>query len=298
MSIAIIVHGGAWEIPAALHADHVAGITAAVASGWQRLADGRPAIDAVEAAIRVMEDHPVFDAGTGAVLNQDGDVELDAAVMDGSSLDAGAVAGLRRIKNPISLARKVLTDSPHLFLVGQGAERFAAEQGIPFCDPESLVVERERAVWRKRLAAAGATGGPADTVGALAVDADGNVAAGNSTGGTTFKYPGRVGDTALLGCGLYADNEVGAAACTGHGEQIMRALLAKVTLDRLAGTGDPQAAVTEALAYFKRRVGGSAGIICLGSDGRIGWGHTSVHMACAYRTSDMTDTFARIGSLK
>ena len=243
MGLAIIVHGGAWDIPADLQADHVAGCRAAAEAGWAVLAAGGSALDAVEAAVRVMEDHPVFDAGRGSHLNRDGEVELDAGMMDGRTLMAGAVASVTRIANPISLARRVLHDSEHVFLVGAGAERFAQDAGIPFCQPADLVIERERLLWEARRrtkdegrpttddrrAAFGATDtvGAADTVGAVALDAAGNLAVGNSTGGTMYKHPGRVGDTPIIGCGLYADNLLGAAACTGWGEQIMKTVLAK-----------------------------------------------------------------------
>ncbi len=229
MAKAIIVHGGAWDIPPELHVDHLAGCHAAAAAGWDALASGGSALGAVEAAIRIMEDHPVFDAGRGSHLNADGVVELDAGMMDGASLRAGAVAAVRRIANPITLARHVLHDSPHVFLVGDGAERFALEVGMAPCDPEELIVPRERAMWEARRAE-GAPARPdnafrpslgdrsADTVGAVALDEMGNLAVGNSTGGTFFKAPGRVGDTPIIGCGLYADNTMGAAACTGWGE--------------------------------------------------------------------------------
>ena len=150
MPIGIIVHGGAWDIPRELHADHEAGCRAAAKAGWAILAAGGSALDAVEAAVRVMEDHPVFDAGLGSHLNRDGVVELDAGMMDGRTLMAGAVASVTHIANPISLARRVLHDSEHVFLVGAGAERFAAEAGIPLCEPAELVVERERMLWDER----------------------------------------------------------------------------------------------------------------------------------------------------
>ncbi|MCU0503099.1 MAG: isoaspartyl peptidase/L-asparaginase, partial [Anaerolineae bacterium] len=237
MGLAIIVHGGAWDIPAELQAEHVAGCRAAAEAGWAVLAAGGSALDAVEAAVRVMEDHPVFDAGRGSHLNRDGEVELDAGMMDGRTLMAGAVASVTRIANPISLARRVLHDSEHVFLVGAGAERFAQDAGIPLCRPADLVIERERRLWED----GGRTtfgSGAADTVGAVALDGAGNLAVGNSTGGTMYKHPGRVGDTPIIGCGLYADNLSGAAACTGWGEQIMKTVLAKTAVDQIALLGD------------------------------------------------------------
>ena len=143
MTAAIVVHGGAWDIPPELHEEHKAGCLRAAEAGWDTLANGGSALDAVEAAIRVMENHPAFDAGRGSRLNRDGEVELDAGMMDGQTLMAGAVAAVKQIANPISLARRVLTDSEHVFLVGTGAEQFAQEVRIPLCDPASLVVERE-----------------------------------------------------------------------------------------------------------------------------------------------------------
>ena len=304
MTIAIIVHGGAWDIPQALHADHVAGCRAAAEAGWAILSAGGTALDAVEAAVRVMEDHPIFDAGRGSHLNRDGEVELDAGMMDGRTLMAGAVAAVKQIANPISLARRVLHDSEHVFLVGAGAERFAQQVGIPFCDPADLVVERERLAWEKKRAQApdasspGAAfrPGPADTVGAVALDAAGNLAVGNSTGGTFFKYPGRVGDTPIIGCGLYADNTLGAAACTGWGEQIMKTVLAKTTVDQIALLGNAPTAANIAIAYFQRRIGGLGGVICLAPNGQVGWAHSTPHMAYAYRTAEMDEVVAAIRS--
>ncbi len=242
MTKAIIVHGGAWDIPRELHADHEAGCRAAAEAGWAILAAGGSALDAVETAVRVMEDHPVFDAGRGSHLNRDGIVELDAGMMDGRTLRAGAVASVKRIANPITLARRVLHDSEHVFLTGDGAEQFAVEVGHPLCDPGELVVAREQGVWEAKRAAAAPLAadfgaGAADTVGAVAIDAAGDLAVGNSTGGTSFKHPGRVGDTPIIGCGLYADNLMGAAACTGWGEQIMKTVLAKTTVDQIALLG-------------------------------------------------------------
>ncbi len=297
MNIAIVVHGGAWDIPPELQAEHVAGCRAAAETGWAVLTAGGPALDAVETAIRVMENHPVFDAGRGSHLNRDGEVELDAGMMDGRTLMAGAVAAVRRVANPISLARRVLHDSPHVFLVGAGAEAFAAAVGLPLCDPDDLIVERERGLWQARRAAGGEgrpAFGSADTVGAVALDAAGNLAVGNSTGGTFFKHPGRVGDTPLIGCGLYADNTVGAAACTGWGEQIMKTVLAKTVVDQIALLGDADVAAEVAISYFKRRVGGLGGVICISPAGQIGLAHSTPHMAHAYRTAEMPAVVAAI----
>ncbi len=310
MPVAIIVHGGAWDIPPELHADHLAGCTAAAEAGWAILAAGGPAVDAVEAAVRIMEDHPVFDAGRGSHLNRDGVVELDAGMMDGRTLMAGAVASVKRVANPITLARRVLHDSEHVFLVGEGAERFAAEVGISLCDPAELVVERERLLWteRRKMEAEGRMNGAVgravfraaephpshDTVGAVALDAGGNLAVGNSTGGTFYKHPGRVGDTPIIGCGLYADNTMGAAACTGWGEQIMKTVLAKTAVDQIALLGSAADAANVAIAYFRHRVGGQGGVICISPEGQIGFSHSTPYLAHAYRGEGMPGVVAAL----
>jgi beta-aspartyl-peptidase (threonine type) len=301
---AIIVHGGAWDIPHALHAEHLSGCREAAGVGWDVLLSGGTAIAAVEAAIRVMEDHPVFDAGRGSHLNRDGEVELDAGIMDGATLMAGAVAGIKHIANPISLARHVLFDSEHVFLMGSGAERFAVACDMTLCENADLIVAREQEAWerRRREDAAPASGGiqpverpgtefqpHADTVGAVALDSAGDLAVGNSTGGTFYKHPGRVGDTPIIGCGLYADNQLGAAACTGWGEQIMKTVLAKTTVDQIALLGSAETAAKLAIAFFQRRIGGRGGVICLSPEGQVGWAHSTPNLACAYRTAEMGD---------
>ena len=306
MGIAIVVHGGAWDIPATLWADHEAGCRAAASAGWAILAQGGSATDAVEAAVRVMEDAPIFDAGRGSHLNRDGEVELDAGIMDGRTLMAGAVAAVKHIANPITLARRVLSDSPHVFLVSEGAERFAREAGIEFCEQADLIVERELMAWeKKRSLAAGAESlgaefrpAAADTVGAVARDAAGNVASGNSTGGTLFKAPGRVGDTPIIGCGLYADNTLGAAVCTGWGEQIMKTVLAKTTVDQIALLGNAADAANVAIAYFQHRIGGLGGVICVSPEGQVGLAFSTPVMAYAYRTSEMADLSVCVGCLE
>lgn len=288
MTIAIIVHGGAWDIPAELHAEHLAGCRTAAAAGWAALSSGGSALEAVEAAVRIMEDHPVFDAGRGSHLNADGVVELDAGMMDGATLRAGAVAAVHRIANPITLARHVLHDSPHVFLVAEGAERFARDAGMTLCDPQELIVPREQALWEQRRGLQDhARPAAGDTVGAVALDDRGNLAVGNSTGGTFYKWPGRVGDTPIIGCGLYADNMMGAAACTGVGEQIMKTVLAKTTVDQIALLRSANDAARVAIAYFEHRIGGQGGVICISPDGQIGFAHTTPYLAHAFRSAGM-----------
>lgn len=289
MPLAIIAHGGAWDIPGELHAEHIDSCRAAAEAGWAVLTSGGTALEAVEAAVRIMEDHAVFDAGRGSHLNAEGVVELDAGIMDGATLRAGAVAAVKRVANPITLARHVLHGSPHVFLVGEGAERFAQEAGMTLCDPADLVVPRERALWERKKQETEAApldalfrAGASDTVGAIALDGEGNLAVANSTGGTFFKHPGRVGDTPIIGCGLYADNTLGAAACTGWGEQIMKTVLARTTVDQIALLGSANDAANVAIAYFRHRVNGLGGLICMSPTGDIGFAHSTPYLAHAY----------------
>jgi beta-aspartyl-peptidase (threonine type) len=233
----LIIHGGAWNIPDEAVEDCRAGIRRALEAGWKILSGGGPAMDAVEAAIVILEDDPTFDAGIGSHLNRDGRVQLDAIVMDGTTLKAGAVAAVERVRNPIRLARCVLEKSEHMMIVAEGAEKFAAENGIPLCKPEDLILDRERTAWRRCLedshAAEHHVGHESGTVGAVALDTHGHLIAGTSTGGTCCKFPGRVGDSPLIGCGCYADGEAGGVSCTGHGEGIMKIVMAKMATDLL-----------------------------------------------------------------
>src|ERR1700735_3318639 len=240
----LIIHGGAWNIPDEAVGDCRAGIRLALEAGWKVLSSTGAAMDAVEAAIVILEDDPTFDAGIGSHLNRDGRVQLDAIVMDGATLKAGAVAAVERVRNPIRLARSILEKSEHMMLVAAGAEKFAAENGIPLCAPEDLVNEHERMALRRFLGdlhcAKHHVGHEHGTVGAVAIDSHGNLAAGTSTGGTCCKFPGRVGDSPLIGCGCYADAEAGGVSCTGHGEGIMKIVMAKMATDLLH---DPRALV-------------------------------------------------------
>jgi beta-aspartyl-peptidase (threonine type) len=280
MTQALIVHGGAWAMPDDQVEAHRLGCARALEAGWQRLGSGGSALDAVEAAVLVMEDEPIFDAGTGSVLTSAGAVELDAAVVDGRTLRYGAVANLRRIRNPIALARRVL-EGPATMLVADGAEEFARGQGIAFCANEELVVERERAIWRAMRDGAAPPPGGRDTVGAIALDSSGWLVAGNSTGGTPFKLPGRVGDTPLVGCGLYADT-AGACVCTGWGEHIARLALARRAVELLEGGLAPQQAAERAVALLGERVAGQGGVIVLDAGGHVGAAFNTPRMAFDY----------------
>src|SRR5271165_1330425 len=250
----ILVHGGAWAIPDDAVESHLRGVRAAAAAGFAVLHKGGSCLDAVEAAVVYMEDDETFDAGRGSFLNQDGRVQLDACMMDGATLRAGGVGCVEHIRNPIVAARKILADSPHVYFVGDGAERFAEEHGLELCSNDDLIIPREV----ERLREAKQQGylqmpdefGPMrshDTVGAVACDSEGNIAAATSTGGTLNKAPGRVGDSSLIGCGCYADNLSAAVSTTGWGEPIMKLVLAKWAADRVATGSLPEWVAAEAI---------------------------------------------------
>ncbi|HEU4323153.1 MAG TPA: isoaspartyl peptidase/L-asparaginase [Roseiflexaceae bacterium] len=292
--LSLIVHGGAWDIPDDEVEDHKAGCRRALDAGWQVLESGGTALDAVEAAVRVLEDDPTYDAGIGSVLNADGVVELDAAVMDGATLRSGAIAAVQRVRAPITLARRVL-ESHVILLVGPGAERFAEQVGVPLCDPETFVVERERRRWQllrdqhgvlTQDAFGARRSGPSDTVGAVALDRYGHVAAATSTGGTPNKLPGRVGDSPLIGAGLYADDRSGGCSSTGWGESIIKVLLAKTATDLIGAGHHPMGAARAAIDLLADRVHGLGGVILLDGRGRVGYAFNTPRMAYAYRCSE------------
>lgn len=269
---AIIVHGGAGRIPDEHEIEpRLQGCRQAALAGWNILRDGGAALDAVEAAVVELEDNPLFNAGIGSTLSAAGTVEMDASIMDGATLRAGAVAAVRFIRNPIMLARKVLEDARHVLLVGEGALSFARMASVPECAEEDLVVERQRARWRNKHG----------TVGAVAVDRNGRIAAATSTGGLFDKLPGRVGDSALIGCGTYAD-EGGGVSCTGSGEAIIRVVLGKTAVDLLKAGYDPQDAAERAIAVLKEKTGAEAGLILIDPHGGIGFAHNATHMATAF----------------
>jgi L-asparaginase / beta-aspartyl-peptidase len=268
---AIIVHGGAGAIKDESLEARLQGCQDAALAGWRILEQGGSALDAVEAAVVALEDNPLFNAGTGSTLNRLGKVEMDAAMMDGHGLHAGAVAAVSGIKNPISLARRVMRDGRHILLAGDGALLFARESGFPECAPESLVVDRERERWNSKHG----------TVGCVALDRNAKLAVGTSTGGIFDKLPGRVGDSPLIGCGTYADAD-GAVSCTGHGEAIIRTVLGKSTVDFLRAGMDAQAAARQAIDLLESSTGSTGGLILIGRSGRIGFARNTTHMpVCA-----------------
>ena len=301
----LIVHGGAWAIPPEMAADHQAGVAQALKIGYAILNWGGTATDAVEAAVTILEDDPTFDAGRGSFLTSKGTVQLDALLMDGATLRAGGVACVEHLRNPIQAARLVLDKSPHVYFVGSGAEAFAASHGMTLIENSELVLDRERHRLKQaqsRISAGLADitfSGPLakddkspetaathptdhsshDTVGAVALDQYGNLAAGTSTGGTLNKAPGRVGDSSLIGCGCYADNASAAVSLTGWGEPIMKLVLGKWATDRVSQGVTAELSAQQAIAYLYKRLGGHGGIILLGPDGQYGLAHNTPHMA-------------------
>jgi len=279
---ALIVHGGAGPIPSDQVEGYRLGCQRAAEEGWRILQAGGTAEDAVEAAVRLLEDDPVFDAGRGSFLNQDGIVELDAAFMEGRGLNLGAVAGVHDIANPITLSRRVM-ESPHAFLVGDGASRFGEAHGLTRCERDRLITARELASYQSlQRSAAQPEPSVSDTVGAIARDATGHLAAGVSTGGMPFKIPGRVGDVPCVGAGFYVDDEIGGAVSTGEGESIMRVLMASTAVDMLLAESVSQEAARIAVDYMRERTGGHAGLIILGAEGQPSYWFSTVRMAVAW----------------
>jgi beta-aspartyl-peptidase (threonine type) len=266
---ALIVHGGAGADPGDAPEELSRGIAGALDAGWQALASGGRALDAVEAAVRALEDHPRFNAGRGSVLTAAGTVEMDASIMEGDSLRNGAVAAVSGLRNPIALARRILDDGRHALFAGPGALEQARAFGIPACDPADLVTER-----RLRQLAALQPG----TVGAVALDRAGTIAAATSTGGTAGKLPGRVGDSALIGCGTYAESTLGGVSCTGDGEAIIRVALARRTLEILKAVDDPAQACEVALGVLVDEGRGQGGLIVIDWKGRMAWAHSTPFM--------------------
>jgi len=263
----IIVHGGAGPIKDDSLEPRLAGCEKAALLGWQIIAHGGAALDAVEAAVVMLEDNPLFNAGTGSTLNSLGKVEMDAAIMEGQSLRAGAVAAVSGIKNPIKLARQIMEDGRHVMLAGDGALIFARQIGFAEVSSESLISERERNRWQNAHG----------TVGCVAFDREGKLAVATSTGGIFNKLPGRVGDSPLLGCGTYA-NKYGAVSCTGHGEAIMRILMAGAALEYLQNGIEPFEAARRAVDDLEQLTGSSGGLILIDRCGQFAYARNTSQM--------------------
>ena len=282
----LVIHGGAGVIdqahitPERESAAH-AGLQAALEAGAAVLRGGWPALDAVEAAIRVLEDDPCFNAGRGAALTHDGEVALDAAIMEGANRQAGAVAGVSRTRHPVAAARAVMERSPHVFLAAPGADRFALEQQLEQVDPNWFITEERQQHLRELLAT------DADhydvemkygTVGAVARDRRGGVAAATSTGGVTGKRWDRIGDTPVVGAGTWADDRAGAVSCTGSGEHFLRAGTAHAIAARMLYAGEPPETAAAAVMAEVTALGGTGGVIVATPDGRGVWHFTTPGM--------------------
>jgi beta-aspartyl-peptidase (threonine type) len=291
---AIVVHGGAGDGPSAgggaSASDYEAGCRRAVDAGAAALRGGLGALDAVERAVRVLEDDPLFNAGTGACLDAAGLIELDAAIMEGTALRAGAVCALPPFRNPIAIARAALEDGRHVLYAGEGGAAFALERGFERTTSEAMTTASARARWaalREPADPATRGGGKGEatagggTVGAVARDPLGHVAAATSTGGLVNKRVGRVGDSPLLGAGTYADGDGGACSATGHGESIMRLALAKTATDLLRARVHPGDAARAVVGVLATRLGGSGGVILVDRAGRIGWSRNTPTMPWA-----------------
>ena len=290
---AIAIHGGAGvlsrgDLPVEQEREYLDGLEAALDAGYQLLERGASSLDAAIAAVCVLEDNPLFNAGRGAVLNRDGVAELDASVMDGGTLGAGAVTGLKHVRNPIELARRVMDESPHVMLVGEGAEEFARLQGIELVSNEYFrtpvrqqqlqkllrgVVTREN-----ELAAFG-------TVGAVALDGHGNLAAATSTGGMTGKRWGRVGDSPVIGAGTYANNASCAVSATGHGEYFIRSVVAHDICAQVEYLKVPLHTAGDNVLAKMAKLGGNGGVIAIDARGEIVLEFNSEGMFRGQRTS-------------
>jgi beta-aspartyl-peptidase (threonine type) len=269
----LILHGGASEIPPEKEQAFRAGCLVALEHGASVLRNGGTAVDAVEAAVRSLEDDPTFNAGLGSALNEDGEVEMCAAVMEGTGFNVGAVSIISGVRHPVSVARAMLYEEP-ILLSGDGALHFAEEKHLEICDPSALVTEHREA-------------DKYDTVGAIAMDDRLRIAVATSTGGIDGKPKGRVGDSPQPGCGFYVDDAIGAVAFSGDGEHIARKILAARVMHALPDAS-PERAIWEALSQVKS-IGGEAGGIAISARGELGWAHNSPDFAVAYAGSALAE---------
>ncbi len=270
----MVIHGGAGTIErrnmtAANEEAHRAGLEQALRAGYDVLKKGGSSLDAVEATIRVLEDNPLFNAGKGAVFTHEGTNELDSSIMDGRTLKAGAVAGLQHIRNPISLARLVMEKSPHVMLDGEGAEAFAKKMGIPFVDQKYFYTEDRWQELQKKKSSPGAPSDKHGTVGAVALDQAGNLAAGTSTGGMTNKEFGRIGDSPIIGAGTYANDRTCAVSCTGDGEYFIREVVAYDVSALMDYKDVPVQEAAQTVIDKVGKLGGTGGLIAIDKQGNF-----------------------------
>jgi len=297
---ALAIHGGAGviqrgDLSPQKEVAYRAGLNAALAAGRKVLAAGGSSLDAVEATIRVLEDDPLFNAGRGAVFTADGRNELDASIMDGGTLRAGAVAGVTRTRNPISLARAVMERSPHVMLARDGADQFSIEQGLPQVTPDYFRTEerwQQLLDWRRDHAADLDPTHSRGTVGAVAIDIHGHLAAGTSTGGMTGKRWGRIGDSPVIGAGTYAADQYCAVSATGSGEYFIRASAARQLCDRIAWHGESVQAAASATIANIGGIGGDGGVIAMDGEGRIAFAMNTSGMYRGWVTSALPATTA------
>ena len=307
----MVVHGGAGNVAPERSKPVMEGVQVAATIGFKILRNGGTALDSVMKAVMSLENNGAFNAGYGSSLNIEKKVEMDASIMDGRTLQAGAVALIKDVKNPVCLARIVMEKTDHVFIAGEGAEKLATMFNLERASPVTELRLRYYESQKKALLA-GQYGLPrlfqlvktypellaeSDTVGAVALDKDGNVAAATSTGGFPLKLPGRIGDTPLIGCGNYADNEVGACSATGVGETAIRLVLAKTVCTYIESGKTPEEAVQQAIRLVNRRISAeyhSMGAIALDIHGRIGAAHNSPNLCWAYLTPDTAKPVASI----
>ncbi|XP_058442714.1 probable isoaspartyl peptidase/L-asparaginase GA20639 [Malaya genurostris] len=286
----VLVHGGAGTISDDRIPGKYLGSKLAARVGYQVLMNNGSVLDAVEEAVRIMESDSNFNAGFGSVLNYEGFIEMDASIMDGKTMKAGCVAGVQDILHPISLARRVMDKSKHNFLVGEGMVKFAFSEGIEILSPPGQLVTQQAIdaleIWKENNARFDI--GEGGTVGAVAIDKNGNIAAATSTGGVIGKEPGRVGDTAIIGAGTYADNNVAGISVTGDGDTIMKVALALDIVKRMDYLGnDINRAASDALDAMTTKLEGTAGIVAIDMMGNIGIAFNSKQMSWAYQRKNI-----------
>lgn len=277
----VLIHGGAGDVPEGRRAGQADGCRIAAAAAAAVLERGGNALDAVQRAAEILEDDPRFNAGTGASLTRDGHLELDACVMEGRDLRAGGVCSLSPFKNPIAIARAVLEDGEHVLYSAAGADDFARRAGFTPADEEAMITERARLKLESALEAGHAANWAGGTVGAVARDGSGLLAAATSTGGTAAKRPGRVGDTPIVGAGTYADNRAGAASATGQGEGILRVVLCAGAVSAMQRGVLPEAAARQAVELLRERTGAGGGLILVDALGRLGFARSTGTMSWA-----------------
>ena len=299
MTTSLIIHGGAGRIDDS--EKYRASLLSILAEGRTLLSKGTSAVDTVEACVRLLENNPLFNAGHGSVLNAEGKVEMDASIVDGMTLKTGAIASVRGVKNPVTLARMVMDHSPHVLLATEGAERFGKEHNTEFAD-ESYFITPARVTQLANAQLESRIGLDHDgekklgTVGAVAFDTNGNIAAATSTGGLVNKKFGRVGDTPIIGAGVFADNAICGVSCTGIGEDILRVSLAKhiANLVSMRELGAVEAA-KDGIEYLKAKVNGQAGVIVIDSSGALGVAHsTPAILAVGYEKDGVAQCFFEV----